>query len=679
MKKSETAAVASPAVTDSVSTPLPLIEAPKVEIKPESTTAPVINNTETKSSASLFTNPSNTLQAKSSSVFTGTSTNLPEKVNNILPKATGTNSLFTGSPSTFTDGFTSTSPNILEKKQGVLMSVPGALVLKDDKARQAQLDRDIANSRDDKEQFAKIQKYTAACGSTEDVKIMAGTLPSLRDGVVVDASKTIVQVKASEEVKTQAGIAVAEQIANIAENRRLEVLNVTLNTNNEKVQEVAAPKVTSLPEKDQEAGAKAVIKTEKPGVITSLARVGHKLYASVQGTVVKGIMATKIEAAEKFIAEHEGDYAIENQLSILDSLLKSKHQAVRELSAENSHKFGEKNQVPATNMIVATGDQKVIQAGANNAHLASRSVQVEVAKTYFNTNIEPVQKTIAKNEGKFAKENQLEIYSTLMTSKHQEVLETAASNIYTMNKDNQLPAVNMTKETGNEGAINAAAAQVTKYDKECKAEIEKSLLELNNKKITETIQNAKAQAEEDAKAATEKAEKNKLAEAKAEETAKSNEPKTVTTNITANTPANLAKQVEQALADNKPIDDILAGASNVQIEEMIKMLPQNQLGPFLRAHGSEIPSDVFVGAIALLPEGIEKRKIVEDFSGNLSFAIKAQIGLLFDASSQRLVVNQSAKDGTLKTIDKNLLSAQARQEYDDLAKADKSVKFNQYC
>jgi len=650
----------------SIPQPLPLVMMPpKAEIK-TAPQAPLPKNT----------NNNATLQPKGNSVFNGPSP-LVASTPSFLPSAKAGNSF---GNSVFNVTSTQSNSSALQElkflpKRNLADDIQGyGTVLTAEGVSQA-LRQKLATVKDDKQQLSMVQDYASSIEDKYSAEAVAGTLSALREGVVVDASKAIVNIKAPEDVKTHAGVAVAEQIKNIKEEKRLEVLKVTLDTKNEKVQIAAAPKIIHLAKEQQESGLNAVTATKNNSVIASLAPVAHQVWGSIQDKVAKAVIATNIESAQKIVANHQGDFVTEVQLGVVDGLLNSKHSSVRQLSAGNTYKLADDNQEPATMMVIATGDKEIIQAGVNNAHLTAKTKQVNIAKAYFDTNIEQVQKTIAQNEGKFAKENQRSIYDILMTSEHQSVLETAAGKIYTMHKDNQLYAVNKTKETNNEGAINKAAEQITKYDETCKKDIEQSLLALNNQRINETIQTAKAQAVEEA----DKAEATKVAEREAEtaRVAATRRLEAEETGTTTVKPEAFEEQVQLALSENNltEIGDLLKNASDVQIEKLIASLSTSQLGPFLRDHMSELPKYIVQNALDKLPSGPEKDLLFKDFTKNLSSSALAQAGLLFDNSMQELVIAESSKNGKLSDINKDLLSASAKEDY---AKYDKP-NFNQYC
>lgn len=461
-KKPEITAATPAATQPAPQSPLPLVE-----------TQPKVESQIASNPAFLFLKPND---PKSSANIT----------NSIMqPKGPFVNQYVANSPLKNININFENPVNPTTKENPMAKALPGYYVLKDDQARAEQLGRNLAKITDNEKQLGEYQRLTSLGVSKSDATILAGALSSLKDGVIVDAARGLTKIKGSDELRTYAGVQLANQLAKINEEKQLEVMQVALDTRNQTVRMVTALKVPEL--------------------------------------------------------------------------------AVR-------------NQVPATDKVVATNDKNVINSLALVAHNTDRTVQVDVVDRLFKSGFENVQTTIAQNEGKFAKENQISIYQQLMTSEHQSVLETAAGNIYTMHKDNQLSAVNITKDTKNEAAINAAAAQIAKYDAEAQKEIEKSLLELNNKKIEETIQAAKAQAAEDAKVKAEKEaeEEKKQAEvkAKADEEAKSSASKKT------DEPKNLSEAIKNiSNSPNKRVllKEALKNASQADKLDALKTLSSSDL------------------------------------------------------------------------------------------------------
>ena len=175
--------------------------------------------------------------------------------------------------------------NVPGKESGFTKEIPGWYVLKDNTARQDQLNAHLSKFKTDKEQLKEVQRLVSKGITKTDVTLLAGTLEKLRKNIIVGSAKSIVNINGSEELKTFAGVAVANEIPKINPTKRYGVLQVALNTNNKEVRMAAASNVVSLPKEDQIKGIKSIAATGDQAVINSLAGISYKTNKNIQSII----------------------------------------------------------------------------------------------------------------------------------------------------------------------------------------------------------------------------------------------------------------------------------------------------------------------------------------------------------------------------------------------------------
>jgi len=288
---------------------------------------------------------------------------------------------------------------VSNQEDGLDKEVPGMLIVRPDaKSRQDHLDLSLSKFTTDEEQAAEFKRLAGKSKTKNDVDLLAGTLKTVRNGVVVDASKSIVNINGSEEFRTYAGTKVANEIPNIYLEKRYDVLKVVFATNNIKVQMAAAPKVVSLPAKDQVKGTQVVVDTKNEDVINELAKVAYKADKEAEAGVWNALFDTGFEKVQTSLAKTEGKFESENQIPFYNKLMTSKYQKVIEEAARNIYTMGKENQVEAFKITANTNNEAAINAASAQYAKYDDSAKAEIKSTILSTNYTSVHETLAKAE-----------------------------------------------------------------------------------------------------------------------------------------------------------------------------------------------------------------------------------------------------------------------------------------
>lgn len=495
-------------------------------------------------------------------------------------------------------------PFLPTEKTQVLTEIPGWSVLKDDNERQKSLNTYLEKFSTKEAQEKEIERLISISTSRQDITFLSGTLKALRDDVVVGAAKCIVNIGGSKDLKTHAGVSVANEIPKVSENKRLDVLLATVCIANPEVVCAAASKVSSLPSQDQVTGAKAVTLSDS-------------------------------EALKKY-----NDFqAMKNNLSP-NQLSELRRRGAKGL-APTIQNCSSENQLTVTKIVVGSNNEEAIAIGASHTSELAKENQTTAVGEYKKATISDeaqknVDKIIINQYSEFARENQVDIHTIMSDSKFTETVEYAAQNIYKFAKENQIKAVNITIGTDNEKAILAAASQAYKCSQENQEAIKTALVNTSFESVRKEV------ARQD-QIKTDEPTKTKKEEA-------INDVKDKETQTQKIALEQKIAKIEEKIQNKEDITEDVGELSNAQKIILLKQCPSAEV----------VKAMIDLGASTEILAHIKVSTITQINYKKMTGTI---INFLSD-DVQQYIVTKCASDGNLDSISRKYLKAGAKKIYD---------------
>lgn len=283
------------------------------------------------------------------------------------------------------ENYIKSDKDIAAQNDGLSKEIPGWYVLRDNEARQEQLNRHLAKFKTDKEQLAEAERLIQKGVTQNDAELMAGTLGKLRQGVQAKSADAMLDnTNLSRRVKLASDNAVARNVRYTHRDNQLKIESSVIKKCAKETKMIMVRESVHFDEHNQVGAAQIAIDTKDTDVIDAYARVAYETDKKHHAKIAGMLLDTNIEKVQATVAKTEGKYSKESQLEIYQKLMKSQYQSVLNEAAGNIYTLDKDNQVTAINYTVATQNEEAIKMAQAQQDKYDASVQAKIKENLAN-------------------------------------------------------------------------------------------------------------------------------------------------------------------------------------------------------------------------------------------------------------------------------------------------------
>lgn len=335
--------------------------------------------------------------------------------------------------------FIKSDAEITNQPDGLSKEISGWYVLKDDQARQNQLNAHLAKFKTADEQLKELQRLISKGITKNDATLLAGTLGQLQQGIQIQAVENMIDNKNfSKEVKQVSDNEVAKNVKNLHKDNQIQAEKLVMQKTNKETKMIMAQEVPNFADENQVEGSKIVVATNDIDIIKSGASVASQCSVANQTQIVKTYQEIENKEVNKLLIDQYGDYAKENQLDIHKIMSSSKLSETVEYAASNIWLFDKDNQAQAVRITTDTGNEAAINAASAQYAKYDKSAQEEIKTIINNTDCDSAKETLAdieaekqaktEAEAKAAETSKTNDEKTTVTEKVKEIIDSKSTN-----------------------------------------------------------------------------------------------------------------------------------------------------------------------------------------------------------------------------------------------------------
>lgn len=286
-----------------------------------------------------------------------------------------------------------------QKEDGLAKELPGWYVLKDDAARQQQLNSYLSQFKTADEQIAEVKRLIGKAKTQTDMVLLNGTLGSLqKDAQLPSVGALLDNNNLSRKDKTASDNETAKNLRYLHEDNQIKAEKMVMQKTEKETKIIMAQEVPNFAVKNQVAGTEVIVATKDEDITDTLAQVAYKTDKSVQTEVAKTLFNSGFEKIQTTIAQTEGKYDKENQIELYKTLMTSQYQNVLEEAAKNIYTFDKNNQLTAVNITKETQNEGAINAAASQITKYDEQYRTQIKDSLSSSGYDSVKQTIAQAE-----------------------------------------------------------------------------------------------------------------------------------------------------------------------------------------------------------------------------------------------------------------------------------------